>query len=147
MWITEHTEVTSAAPEAVWNVVRDFDKWPDWNPGYRKAHLEGDCIPGTPGTVTLANGMRRPFTLVEANPPTSLVIGGSGAGITQRFRHTIEPLPNGGSKVSMAATMDGPMTPIFSRIFGRIIAGYYPTAVRQLIATAESKESTKATGS
>jgi len=41
--------------------------------------------------------------------------------------------------VSMAASMDGPLTPILGRVFGRIMAGYYPTAVRQLVATAEGR--------
>ena len=57
----------------------------------------------------------------------------------QRFVHSVEALPDGGSRVSMAATMDGPLTPVLSRLFGRIMAGYYPTAVRQLVATAEGR--------
>jgi len=120
-------------------VVSDFDRWGQWNPGYREAHLDGDLRPGTPGRVVLANGMRRPFSLIEAVPAASLVIGASGMGMTQRFGHTIEALPDGGARVSMAATMDGPLTPVLSRIFGRVMAGYYPTAVRQLVATAEGR--------
>lgn len=76
----------------------------------------------------------------------SLVIGASGPGMTQRFGHTIEALPGGGARVSMAATIDGPLTPILSRIFGRIMAGYYPTAVRQLVATAEGRSFNRADG-
>lgn len=138
MWITQHTEQTSASPEAVWRVIADFEHWADWNPGYREAHLDGELTPGTPGRVVLANGMRRPFSLVEATG-TSLVIGASGPGVTQRFGHRVEALAGGGASVSMAATMDGPLTPVLSRIFGRIMAGYYPTAVRQLVATAEGR--------
>jgi hypothetical protein len=67
------------------------------------------------------------------------VIGGNGIGLTQRFRHAIEALPSGGSNVTMAASMDGLLTPILSRLFGRVMAGYYPTAVRQLVATAEGR--------
>lgn len=139
MWKTEHSETTTASREAVWSVVRDFERWADWNPGYRAAHLDGDLAPGTPGTVVLANGMKRPFSVVEASPMDSLVIGGSGPGITQRFHHSIEPLATGGCRVSMAATIEGPLTPVFSRLFGRVMAGYYPTAVHQLVATAEGR--------
>jgi Polyketide cyclase / dehydrase and lipid transport len=137
MWKTEHSETTTASPETVWNIVKDVERWADWNPGYREAHLDGELAPGSAGTVVLANGMKRPFSLIEASPTTSLIIGGSGPGIMQRFRHTIEPLATGGCRVSMAATMEGPLTPVFSRLFGRVMAGYYPTAVRQLVATAE----------
>ena len=139
MWKTEHTETTTASADAVWEVVSDVERWGSWNPGYREARLDGDLRPGAPGGVVLANGMRRPFSVVEAIPTRSLVIGASGMGMTQRFGHTIEALPEGGARVSMAATMDGPLTPILSRIFGRIMAGYYPTAVRQLVATAEGR--------
>lgn len=139
MWKTEHTVTTGASPEAVWQVVADVEHWASWNPGYRDAGLDGPASPGTSGWVTLANGMHRPFTLVEATPLRSFVIGASGPGIEQRFAHRIEPIPAGGARVSMAATMEGPLTPIFSRLFGRIMAGYYPTAVRQLVATAEGQ--------
>ena len=139
MWKTEHAETTSASPDMVWAVISDVERWGDWNPGYREAHLDGDLTPGSPGRVVLANGMRRPFTLVEAVPASSFVIGASGMGMAQRFVHSVEALPNGGARVSMAATMDGPLTPVFSRLFGRIMAGYYPTAVRQLVATAEGR--------
>jgi hypothetical protein len=138
-WKFEHAERTTASPTEVWRVVSDVEAWPAWNPGYRAAHLDGSLEPGTPGQVTLANGIKRPFTLVEAVPGRSFVIGGSGMGTRQSFEHTIEALPDGGSRVSMAATMQGPLVPLFSRIFGRIMAGYYPTAVKQLVATAEGR--------
>jgi hypothetical protein len=137
MWKTEHSETSSASPEAVWRVVSDIEHWGDWNPGYREAHLDGDLRSGSPGRVVLANGLRRGFSVLDATPNASLIIGASGRGIRQQFSHTIEALPTGGTRVSMTASMDGPLTPILSRVFGRVMAGYYPTAVRQLVATAE----------
>jgi hypothetical protein len=139
MWKTEHTEVTTASPEAVWAILADLDHWPTWNPGYVEAHLDGPLATGSSGTVRLANGMRRRFMLVEATPLAALVLGGDGPGISQRFVHRIEPLPSGGARVSMTATMEGLLTPILSRLFGKVIAGYYPTAVRQLVAAAEAR--------
>ena len=82
--------------------------------------------------------MRRPFTVVEARPASSFVIGASGPGVRQRFIHRIEPLGDGQTKVTMVATMDGPLSPVFSRLFGKVIAGYTPTAVRQLVAKLEA---------
>lgn len=140
-WKTEHSAETTASPGAVWAVLSDFDGWPTWNPGYRAAHLDGPLDPGTPGRVTLANGMRRPFALVEARPDRSLVIAASGPGVRQQFQHSIEPLATGGSRVSMVATMRGPLVPLLSRVFGRVIAGYYPTAVKQLVRVAEDRAS------
>lgn len=138
MWKTEHAEVTTASPEAVWRVVADVAHWPAWNPGYSAASLDGPPNPGTTGTVTLPNGMRRPFTLVEAQQAAAFVIGASGPGVRQRFSHRIEPLGDGRTRVTMAATMEGVLSPVFARLFGNVIAGYTPTAVRQLIAKAEA---------
>ena len=38
----------------------------------------------------------------------------------------------------MSATMEGVLAPVFARLFGNVIAGYNPTAVRQLVAKAEA---------
>jgi Polyketide cyclase / dehydrase and lipid transport len=137
MWKTEHSEVTTASPEALWRVATDVAGWPTWNPGYSEATLDGPASTGTTGTVTLPNGMRRPFTVLEARQGSALVIGGSSFGVRQRFIHRMEPLGNGQTKVTMAATMDGPLSPVLARLFGKIIAGNNPTAVRQLLAKAE----------
>jgi len=139
MWKTEHTETTTASPEAVWAVITDVDGWPSWNPGYAEAHLDGPVAVGTSGTIQLPTGMRRGFSLFEATPLSAFVIGGKVPGATQRFIHRIEPLANGGSRVTMAATLEGPLAPIFSRLFGKVLEGYYPTAVRQLVAAAEAR--------
>lgn len=137
MWKTEHSEVTTASPEAVWRVVADVADWPAWNPGYSTASLDGPASTGTSGSVTLPNGMRRGFTIVDARPGAAFVIGGSGPGVRQQFSHLIEPLGDGTTKVTMAATMEGLLSPVFARLFGHVIAGYTPTAVRQLVAQAE----------
>ena len=138
MWKTEHSEITTASPEAVWRLAADVADWPTWNPGYTAATLDGPASDGTAGTVTLPNGMRRPFIVVDARPGSAFVIGASGPGVRQRFIHRMELLGDGQTKVTMAATMEGFLSPVFARLFGKVIAGYTPTAVRQLVAKAEA---------
>jgi uncharacterized protein YndB with AHSA1/START domain len=139
MWKTAHTELTSASPDAIWDVIADLDHWPSWNPGIRGAHPEGPVQAGTSGRLTVPNGMSRHFTVLEAKPRASLAVGVSWPGVRQRFQYAIDPIRDDGARVTMVATMDGPLTTIFNRLVGRQIARNYPVALRQLVAAAEKR--------
>jgi hypothetical protein len=50
---------TAAAPEAVWEVLIAFERWPSWNPQVESLTLQGGVAPGSvfrwkagPGTIT-----------------------------------------------------------------------------------------------
>jgi uncharacterized protein YndB with AHSA1/START domain len=137
MWKIEQTEVTTASPDAIWDVITDIDRWSRWNPGVRASHLDGPIQAGSSGRLTLPNGRRLGFTLEEAKAQSSLVFAVSWPGLHQRFLYTIAPTLTSGARVSMAATMTGPLAPILSRLVGRVIGRNLPVAVQQLVAAAE----------
>jgi uncharacterized protein YndB with AHSA1/START domain len=37
----------AAEPDAVWDVLTDFDGWPSWNPDVKSMSIDGDVAPGT----------------------------------------------------------------------------------------------------
>ena len=37
----------AAGPRAVWNVLTDFGRWPNWNPDVKSISINGDVAPGT----------------------------------------------------------------------------------------------------
>ena len=37
----------AAAPRAVWNVLTDFGRWPNWNPEVKSMSIDGDVARGT----------------------------------------------------------------------------------------------------
>lgn len=48
----------AASPEVVWDVLTDFDRWPEWNPEVKSMSYEGPLEPGSvfrwkagPGTI------------------------------------------------------------------------------------------------
>jgi hypothetical protein len=48
----------AASPEVVWEVLTDFDRWPEWNPEVKSMSYEGPLEPGSvfrwkagPGTI------------------------------------------------------------------------------------------------
>jgi uncharacterized membrane protein len=42
VWVVEHSVETSAAPDAVWRLWTDVERWPEWNAGVEQIELSGD---------------------------------------------------------------------------------------------------------
>jgi uncharacterized protein YndB with AHSA1/START domain len=139
VWKSEFSAETAASPEAVWDVLADVSAWPSWNPGYRDAQLDGSFVAGTTGSVTLPNGWKRPFTMYEVEPGVSFAYGSAMPGARQRFFQRVERLNGGRSRVTLTHTIEGPASWFFGLLFGRIIRGYLPTALSQLVAKAEGR--------
>ena len=137
MWKTEHSIETTARPNEVWGLLADADDWPSWNPGLASAHLDGPLKNGTTGQTTQASGQQGRFTVTDVHEGTHFVNEAKVPGAVLRFQHTIEGLDQARTRVTLGATLSGPMAPIWGLIFGRTIAGYMPTAVRQLVERAQ----------
>lgn len=138
MFKTEQSRETAAPSRAIGSLLMDVKAWPSWNPGYAAAELDEPVEVGDKGTVTLSNGRKRPFTIFECDESTSLVYGSDEFGGRIRFMNRIEPVSGGRCRVTLAATIDGFLSPVYGRLFGGIIAGYLPTAIEQLVAKAEA---------
>jgi hypothetical protein len=74
----------------------------------------------------------------EVDPLRSLVYGGNVPFGHQRFLNRIEPIGPRRTRVTLGHTIEGPLWPLFGYLFGRIIKGYLPTALKQLVAIAEA---------
>ena len=138
MWKSEFSAETAASPEAVWQVLAGVEGWPTWNPGYTAAHLDGPLQSGAQGSIKLPRGPSRPFTVYEVDPQRSLTYGGDVPGGRQRFLNRIEPLGPSRTRITLGHTIEGWTWPLFGVLFGRIIRGYLPTALKQLVAMAEA---------
>jgi uncharacterized protein YndB with AHSA1/START domain len=66
--IVEAEVEIAAPPEAVWEVLTDFARWPSWNPNVKSMSFEGEVAEGSvfrwkagPGTITSTiRGVERP---------------------------------------------------------------------------------------
>jgi hypothetical protein len=137
MWKTEHSADTSAHQDTLWRLLADADGWPSWNPGLSSAHLNGPLRNGTTGQTTQANGQKGNFTVRDLEVGTYFVNEARVPGAVLRFQHRIQAVGEDRSRVTLGASIDGPMAPVWGLIFGREIAGYMPEAVRQLVSRAE----------
>ena len=56
MWTTEHTIVTDASKESVWNVWADVENWSKWDKGVEWCRIEGEFKAGTKYTLKPVGG-------------------------------------------------------------------------------------------
>jgi hypothetical protein len=137
MWKTEYSVDTSARQDALWKLLADADGWPSWNPGLSSAHLDGPLSNGTTGRTRQANGQRGNFTVRELEVGSYFVNEAKIPGAVLRFQHRIETVGEARNRVTLGATIEGPVAPVWGLFFGRQIAGYMPEAVRRLVSRAE----------
>lgn len=96
-------------------------------------------MPGAAGSVTLPNGWKRPFGVLEVVPGAFFAYGGDIPGARQRFVQKVEHLDTGRTRVTLGHTIEGPTSFLFGLVFGRTIRGYLPTALVRLVAIAEAR--------
>src|ERR1700682_2150114 len=130
MWKTESSANTSADHDALCSLLADADGWPSWNPGLSSAHLDGPLQNGTTGRTTQSSGHKGHFTVTELQVGAYFVNEAKVPGAVLRFQHRIEAVDEARSRVTLGATIDGLMAPVWRLVIGRHIAGYLPTAVR-----------------
>lgn len=140
MWTYETSLDTAASPEAVFALFRDVDGWPEWNAGVERIELGGPFAAGTRAVMVLPGGERLSFRL-------AWVAEGEGfedetpiaeAGVVVRVRHTLERLPGGGTRITYAATVEGPGADAAGPEIGPAVTEDFPAVLASLAARAEA---------
>ncbi|HXH97540.1 MAG TPA: SRPBCC domain-containing protein [Gaiellaceae bacterium] len=105
----------AATPEAVWSLLVDIPRWPDWNPQVRSASLEGPLDAGT--RLTFRFG-RRPGALHSqirlVEPCRLLAWTGTLFGTSTAHVYRLEAV-GGQTRVSSEASWDGLLVRMLSR--------------------------------
>lgn len=140
----EAERVTHATPEALWALLSDVTRYPEWGPwsaaGYRQP---GDDSPRGPGAVQWLRSSRRAYgryvtsverilVAEEARHLAYTVIGGIPVR-NYRADVTLTPVA-GGTKVRWAASWDATLR---GRLVRPGLCKLYPEVVAGLIAAAE----------
>jgi uncharacterized protein YndB with AHSA1/START domain len=95
----------AAPPDAVWDVLTDFDRWPTWNPDVSSMTFGGDVVEGAEfrwkaGPTTITSTIRR----IER----PRLIGWTGRTLGTRAVHVYRLEPrNGATLVTTAESFDG----------------------------------------
>lgn len=138
MWVKEYTGTSSAAPERVFDVLAEPERWPEWNAGVQRLELQGPFAAGTRAVMVLPDETALPFTFtwVEANAGFEDLTEVPDAGVSVRVRHELTPTAEGGTRITYRCEVDGPaevaaeVGAAVSEDFGEVIAALAARAER-----------------
>jgi hypothetical protein len=123
MWSVEHTAHSLASPDAVWDVWADVEDWPRWNPTIRDVAFDAPFAEGTTGRLKPAKGPTAKLVLREVRPAAGFVTASGLPGARMRIEHEVADAPEGGSRVTERAVLDGPLARLWSLFLGRQLSG------------------------
>jgi hypothetical protein len=124
-----------AAPDVVWNVLTDFERWPDWNPDIKSMSAPAAVAAGSEfrwkaGPATITSTIRR------VEPPGLIAWTGKTPGIDAIHFWWLEPR-DGRTFVRTAESYDGVMARLFRRRLQRALDDALANGLRYLKAEAE----------
>jgi uncharacterized protein YndB with AHSA1/START domain len=142
----EAEQTTQAAPEAVWDLVSDVTRYPEWGPwsaaGYQRP---GETSPRGPGAVQWLRSSRRAYLryptsiekILEAEAGRRLVYIVIGGIPVRNYRAEVTLTPAAdGTRIRWAATWDSTLA---GRVAARALRKVYPQIVADLAAAAENQ--------
>jgi len=139
-WQYEHSADSSASPAAVWDRYVDVEHWSEWSKkGVERSSIDGDFEVGTKGKSKAPGLPEGKFELIVVEPQQRFVSKAKLPGGTLVFEHIVEPT-DGGARITHRATLDGPLTFLWSPVIGRIIKRGMPNGVERLAELAVEKE-------
>jgi uncharacterized protein YndB with AHSA1/START domain len=129
----------AADPEAVWRVLIDVERWPDWTPTVRKATRLDDGPFGI-GSRTRLRQPRLPaavWEVTEIDAPRRFTWVSRSPGVRITADHLLEP-HDGITKVVLGVAQEGPLAPLLRPLTGRITERYVRLEAESLRTRVES---------
>ena len=139
-WESTAAATSTAAPAAVWRVLLDGRRWPDWLPGVEWMVVEGALAPG--GLLTIKpRRVRQTAFRIEAVEPERLLalVVTVGPVAALRLRWELAPQPDG-TRVAQTVAVSGPLAGPLTLPVARRIAAAIPAALEGLASRAGDPE-------
>lgn len=113
-----HSDYTTAGTEAVWELWRDPERWPEWNDQLESGALEGDFAPGEKIRVKFRRGGKMQFEIVALEPGRLFVDEARFPGAQFGHEHRVEASGNG-SEISHRLYVKGFLSGLWALMLGR----------------------------
>ncbi len=133
MWTTHHTQETDLPPEIVWDALRDLHEGRLTTTGGDVFEIHGPFAVGTQLSVTPEGQETFRSTIVELEEPRRYADETQFGDVTLRFGHTLEPLADGGTRVTHELLILGPDADLVGPELGPQISADFPLAMTALI--------------
>jgi hypothetical protein len=143
MWTTQYTAETDAAPEAVWAALRDLHNGTRLSERSDRFELHGPFAAGTELSVTPQGQDTFLSVIIELDEPRVYADRTQFEDLTLLFRHTLEALPAGGTRVTHQLEIDGPGADQAGPELGPQISEDFPVAMADLFAAAGQRSSAR----
>ncbi|MGD0471661.1 MAG: SRPBCC family protein [Candidatus Velthaea sp.] len=139
-WEQGASAISSAPPQAVWDVLLDGRRWSFWNPGAEWMWLEGAVEPGTLVTIKLQGVRQTALRIVEARPPQCFALA-LAIGPIARFEIVWTlAIQGSGTRIDTAVAIAGIAAGWLLRRPAQRVAEALPGHVERLAARAQEEE-------
>lgn len=135
IWRRHYTQLTTAAPEAVYKRWTTPGDWAIDDPGLREATFASPPHVGAVGRVCNHGSPAQKFVFTELRPNEAMNFRISLPGADLSFPHTMESTSTG-LRVTHAVELSGPIAAVYAAIIGRKIARGLPAVVRLVTSNA-----------
>jgi hypothetical protein len=139
MWTTEHTATTDVEPGAIWTALRDLHSGIPLGEASDRFELHGPFAVGTEVSVTPQGQETMRSEIVELEEGRTYADRTSFGDLTLLFRHTLEPLSGGGTRVTHRLEISGPGADEVGPELGPEISADFPVTMNELLSAARAR--------
>ncbi|MCA9935450.1 MAG: SRPBCC family protein [Ardenticatenaceae bacterium] len=131
MWTAEHTIVTDASKEAVWQLWADAENWKVWDKGVEWCRMEGEFKVGTQYMLKPVGGPKVKAIITECQPFKRFVDVTNLPLAKMAFAHELVEEKDG-LHVTHRVTITGPLSFLFAQLIGKDTARDLPETMGRL---------------
>lgn len=138
-----------AAPEQVWAVLADVERWPSWTPTMTSVRR----LDVGPVGMDSASEVRQPklprnvWRVTRFEPGRRFEWAASAPGVTTRADHRIEPLAGDRSRVTLEIKSTGALAGVFRLLLGSLTRRYVDVEAASLKKHCEARRADPTTSS
>ncbi|WP_406830256.1 SRPBCC family protein [Pedococcus sp. KACC 23699] len=129
----------TAPVERVWAVLSDVERWSEWTDTVRWVRRldDGPLRTGSCAKISQPKIPTVDYVVTELEPGTSFTWVSGGAAARTTARHVLEPLPGGGTHVTLSIEQTGWLGSLVGRLYRGITDRYLATEAAGLKARSE----------